>query len=89
MESLLTTIAMIGWLWTGFMLGRAHQRRAERKSSAYVFALRIAHDLNRVRKLTRFTGADAMTASATSQWKAGELGRFRITVQPVEMTPHQ
>ena len=88
MENLLTTIAMIGWLWTGFMLGRAHQRRAERKSPINMFALRIAHDLNRVRKLTRFTGTDGMTASATSQWTAGELGSFRITVQPVELEPH-
>lgn len=87
MENLLTTLAMIGWLWAGFWIGCRHTKakRAKQLSKGEFMALRLLSDLHSLKRNMRFVGSNPnISATTTSEWEAGPLGSFRVTLEPID-----
>ena len=89
-EGAITTLAMIGWLWTGFWIGCRYTKakRAKQLSVGESMALRLITDLYKLKANMRFIGSNPnIVATTTSEWKSDTLGRFKVTLEPVS-SPH-
>lgn len=85
-EDAWTTLAMIGWLWTGFWIGcrYAKAKRAKQMSVGEGMALRLLSDLHQLQRNMRFVGSNPNIVSVTtSEWKSDTLGRFKVTLEPI------
>lgn len=83
MADLITAGAMAGWLWIGFFLGERHARKRSGHDAAQRLALRLLSDLIHLKKTMKFVGP-GVVGTTTSEWTAGSLGKFKITVEPME-----
>lgn len=75
-------VIILSAVW--FFAGYSHGKASSLKSNAHKFATRLITDLAALHTTLRFVGRNPnIVATTTSEWEAGKLGKFKVTLEPV------